>query len=68
VEDALAAYCLDRAVVTFGAAVENDVEKATQKKSGAAAERAANTVIAKWVVSDDGQVDARRFRAPVATR
>lgn len=68
VHDDLAAYCLDRAVVTFGIAVENDIERATAEKSGAAAERAANSVIAKWVVSDDGKVDKRRFRAPVATR
>jgi hypothetical protein len=68
VADELAAYFLDKAVTVFGMAIENDIEKATQKKSGAAAERAANSVIAKWVVGDDGKADARRFRTPVATR
>lgn len=65
--DPLAAYYLDKAVTLFGSCVESDIDKATHNKSGVAAERAANTAIARWVVSTDDKPAKGRFRTPTAT-
>lgn len=65
--DPLAAYYLDKAVILFGNCVESEIDKATHNKSGAAAERAANAAIAKWVVSADGKPAKGSYRTPTAT-
>lgn len=62
VEDSLASYCFDRAVATFGIAVEQDIEEATDGKKKKAAEASASMVRARWLGTD------MKFANPVPTR
>lgn len=68
-----AAWCFDRAVTTFGTAVETDIKESTSKaKDDAQAKRKAQLVLHKWLnmpveKEEDGEVQRRtKFRDPAA--
>jgi hypothetical protein len=60
--DAFAAFCLDRAVHTFGLAVEAAIDDATEGKKKAQAQAAAQNVVALWTGAP------MKFANPAATR
>jgi len=65
IDDELTAWCFDRAVVTWGTALENNLEKELKKaKTDAAAQRIHARVMARWL--DDGDTHGR-FRDPGKT-
>jgi hypothetical protein len=49
VHDEVAAWCFDRAVVTFGLAVENDIDEAVRNAKSKQADAAANRALRKWL-------------------
>ena len=62
IDDELTAWCFDRAVVTFGVALENDLEKHMSKaKTDSARRRVHARVMSKWL---DDPNDTGRFRDP----
>jgi len=61
-ESDLAAYCLDRAVQTFGMAVQEAVDAATEGKKPGPAKAAAHNAVALWT---GGQM---KFANPTPTR
>lgn len=68
VEDELTAWSFDRAVQTFGQALEAAIRTATKKtKNQAAADRKAQQTLDKWLSSADTKAVPGRFRDPMAT-
>lgn len=66
VVDELAAWCFDRAVTTFGLAVEGAIEKATAKaKTMEEAKRKGKRELDKWLREPD---EGPKFRDPAAER
>lgn len=70
IDDELTAWCFDRAIQTFGQALENRLheigEKAKNRKQG---QMKAHQEIQKWLSSGDtkAQRGQGRFRDPMAT-
>jgi hypothetical protein len=60
VEDPLAAFCFDRAVMLFGEHAEAATQKAAEGKSGPAAEAAAWNALAPWIGAE------QKFANPMA--
>ena len=68
IEDELTAWSFDRAVQTFGGALEDALRTATKKtKNQAAADRKAHAELDKWLSSADTKAVPGRFRDPMAT-
>ncbi|WNT45022.1 tail assembly chaperone [Microbacterium phage PhunaPhoke] len=68
VDDELTAWSFDRAVQTFGTALENRLHEVTRKqKNQAAANRKAHQELDKWLTSADTKAVKGRFRDPMAT-
>ncbi|QPX61871.1 tail assembly chaperone [Microbacterium phage DannyDe] len=68
VDDELTAWSFDRAVQTFGTALENRLHEVTRKqKNQAAANRKAHQELDKWLASADTKAVPGRFRDPMAT-
>lgn len=59
VQDEIAAYCLDRAVRFFANHVQRAIDAATEGKSGAAAQVAAENALAPWIGTE------QKFRDPM---
>lgn len=59
--DEFAAYCLDRAVLVFGTAVEEAIDEATEGKKKAQAQAFATNVVATWTGAP------MKFAQPTAT-
>lgn len=68
IDDELAAWCFDRAIQTFGQALENRLheigEKSKNRKSG---QMKVMQEIDKWLSSGDTKASRGRYRDPVAT-
>lgn len=63
-EDDPVAFWFDRAVLTFGRLVEQDIEKHTEKmKNAKSIERAATSRLMKWL-DHDGTMGNQRFASP----
>lgn len=68
------AFCVDEAIVEFGTALENAIDKATQNaKNNRAAEGRAKHVLEKWLAPDppegvDAPKAAKAFRSPTVTK
>lgn len=63
-KDELAAWCFDRAVLSFAKHIEDAVEARTQKaKNRASAQRAAQLIMNKYLYADGADVPGR-FRDP----
>lgn len=68
IDDELTAWSFDRAVQTFGGALENRLREVTKKtKTQAAADRKAHAELDKWLSSADTKAVPGRFRDPMAT-
>ena len=64
IQDELAAWCFDRAAISFARHIEDAVETRTKRsKNRAAAQRAAQLVLNKYLYVDDPQGPGR-FRDP----
>ena len=68
IEDLYAAYCFDKAVMTFGMSYEADLEQASREaKSVAAAKQAIAIVQNRWLTDEDekpGTPTQRKFKDP----
>lgn len=65
VRDELAAFCFDRAVTTFGLAVENDIHEGTQDaKDQADGTRKASMILDRWLREPGRELDSKKFRDP----
>jgi hypothetical protein len=63
----LTAWSFDRAVQTFGTALEAAVKASTKKsKNQATADRKAHQTLDKWLSSADTKVAPGRYRDPMA--
>lgn len=60
-DDPYVAFCLDRAVATFGMALENELESV--EETGKKGEAKRQRILAKWV-PEQGKASAKRFRNP----
>ena len=68
IEDELTAWSFDRAVQTFGSALENRLHEVTKKaRNQAAASRKANQELDKWLASADTKAVPGRFRDPMTS-
>lgn len=66
VEDEVTAWSLDRAIQTFGNALENRLHEVTSKtKNKAAADRKSTAELTKWLSSGDKTTTKGRFRDPM---
>jgi len=69
IEDELTAWSFDRAVQTFGSALENRLHQVTEKtKNQQSGQRKAQMELDKWLASADTKATPGRFRDPMATR
>lgn len=67
-EDELTAWSFDRAVQTFGLALERAIQEATEKtKNKSSGKRKAQQTLDKWLSSADTKAVPGRFRDPMAT-
>lgn len=65
-KDKVTSWCFDRAVQTFGEALEAAMRKAAEgEKNQKAGERAAERVFLKWLYSDTDGGAPQRFRNPM---
>lgn len=68
IEDELTAWSFDRAVQTFGQALENQLQKVSEKsKNKTSGQRKAQQELDKWLSSADIAPAKGRFRDPMAT-
>lgn len=73
VENSYVAYCLDEAIVTFGEALEHELEKVAHgAKNERAAEGAQKMTLEKWLklgaYAEVAGEKKQQFRNPVATK
>lgn len=62
------AFWFDRAVINFGSAVKQDLERVAKKeKNERASERASHLRLMKWL-DFDGKLTKQRFAAPPITK
>jgi hypothetical protein len=68
IDDELTAWSFDRAVQTFGVALENQLHRVAEKtKNRASGQRKAQQELDKWLSSADTKAVPGRFRDPMAT-
>lgn len=71
IENSYVAYCFDEAVITFGNALRNELDKASDKaKDSAEAERKQKMVLSHWLddPKEESTPSEKRFATPVATK
>lgn len=67
ISDELTAWSFDRAIQTFGGALEQRIQQISEKaKDKATAQRKAQLEVDKWMSSGDTKVVKGRFRDPMA--
>lgn len=67
IEDEVTAWFFDRAVNTFGNALESKLHQVTEKsKNRSSGQRKAQQELDKWLSSADTKVAKGRFRDPMA--
>lgn len=65
-DDELVAFCFDRAVLTFGNALENKLQEvAKNSKKQKEAERRTAIMFQKWISSGDSKTARGRFADPM---
>lgn len=66
IDDELVAWSFDRAVTTFGSALENKLHQVTEKtKNRTSGQRKAQQELDKWLASADTKDAPGRFRDPM---
>lgn len=66
IDDELVAWSFDRAVTTFGSALENKLHQVTEKsKNRTSGQRKAQQELDKWLSSADTKAAPGRFRDPM---
>ena len=67
VENTYAAFCLDEAIILYGNALQNELDRVSNNaKTEKAAEGRRQLVLEKWLNSEPG--NNKRFASPVATK
>jgi hypothetical protein len=64
VEDSIAATYLDQAIAAFGMRIDNAIESATDKKSGALAKAAADAMLQLWLGEEAQPTKQQGYRDP----
>jgi len=68
IEDELTAWSFDRAVQTFGSALENKLHQVSEKaKNSKAGQQKAQMELDKWLASADTKAVPGRFRDPMSS-
>jgi hypothetical protein len=69
IQDEFTAWCFDRAVQSFGTALENRLHEVSEKtKNRASAKRKSMMELNKWLASADTKAARGRFRDPMASK
>jgi len=69
IDDELTAWCFDRAIQTFGGALESRLQEVAEKaKNRKAAKVKVNQELDRWLSSADTKAATGRFRDPMAGR